>query len=636
MIKHKTTLNGVWAVILCGGYGSRMGSLTKNLPKPLIEVHNEPILWYVIQTLRKYGIKNIILPLGYGGDIIKNYVLNNFNEDGLNIHCIDSGIDSSISTRINIISDVIPEKADFLLVNGDTIFDFNMEAMYKIHKSSGCLLTLASGEIISPWGLILVNDKRVKTFSREEKIRHLTSKDGLEGYVYSGISFINKDALQYINLDECDGFEETLFSSLIKNDKVSRYVIDGDWFAVDTPKDLKNMNQLTGDKNRGLKIKSIKEKLTPTEKILVNRYKYESPYVDDFDKFKQDIIDKKIIPHQVEVQPGPLHKKLCWLDCPYCYGKSAMDSGERLDKDRYVEILKEITVGGCNKVIFAGWATDPLNYKYIDDLVQTSIDGGSIVGFNTRAIKVSDRLIELLNSESVVPKSYMSISVNAGTNRNYNKVNGVKNEDSLLYDKVLKNVEAISSYKSGYNIDISATYLINQHTCSVNEVKKFISDFKNAGCNLLRFSCPQIPRGDDKENNFIPSSEEYRRYIKDLFPIIEEQDETSCRAIVVENDDIFLSPRVVPCYARFIYPTIGFDGWLYHCSQSSGSNFKNMALGNLATQNFWDIFYNYDAENMGKYISDCSVNMETNDCRCDRKEHVVNTTLGDKINFLNR
>ena len=63
---------------------------------------------------------------------------------------------------------------------------------------------------------------------------------------------------------------------------------------------------------------------------LVDKYKFSNQYFDSPEKLKEEIIKKTIIPHQVEFQPGSQSKKICWLSCPYCYGDSAFDNGDRL------------------------------------------------------------------------------------------------------------------------------------------------------------------------------------------------------------------------------------------------------------------------------------------------------------------
>ena len=78
------------------------------------------------------------------------------------------------------------------------------------------------------------------------------------------------------------------------------------------------------------------EKKNSTQKnvTLVDKYKFSNQYFESPEKLKKEIIKKTIIPNQVEFQPGPNSKKICWLSCPYCYGDSAKDNGERLSGER--------------------------------------------------------------------------------------------------------------------------------------------------------------------------------------------------------------------------------------------------------------------------------------------------------------
>jgi MoaA/NifB/PqqE/SkfB family radical SAM enzyme len=375
---------------------------------------------------------------------------------------------------------------------------------------------------------------------------------------------------------------------------------------------------------------SSKEDLSDNDKLTM-RYQYRAPYIEDMALFEKEVLSKTIIPKQVEIQPGPLGKKICWLDCPFCYGKSATDIGERLPIDRYVQVLNDIAAGGCRKIIVAGWATDPLNYKYIDKLVATITKNNMIVGFNTRAIRMSESLLQLLSSPSLAPGSYFSVSVDSGSNKTYNRVHGVDRGSKYLYDRVLSHINELIKRKttSRAPLDVSAAYLINDFSCQTADVVSFIDDFKKAGCNLLRFSFPQMPRGD-KKNNAIPSLERSRKLIHELRPIINDYDEPNSRVILIEPGE-FTHARTLPCVARFVYPTIGFDGWLYHCSQSAGPNFRSMALGNLSERSFWDVYYDYCFNDKKEYFDGCSKEMVKNSCRCDRKEHTVNKEIGTRI-----
>ena len=118
--------------------------------------------------------------------------------------------------------------------------------------------------------------------------------------------------------------------------------------------------------------------------------------------------------------------------------------------------------------------------------------------------------------------------------------------------------------------------------------------------------------------------------------VIDEYKNNECPILFIDADEehnIFNKAQTLPCYARYVYPTVGFDGWLYNCSQSSAPNFRDTALGDLNKKNFWDLFYNYDETKFKDYFAECNLKIKNSSCRCDRKEHVLNLELGKKLNF---
>ena len=86
MIKIKS------AIILCGGKGTRLGNLGKKIPKTLVKIHNKPILWYIVKALKKNSINHFILPLGYKGNQIKQYIKNDKDLNKLNFDLIYTGL----------------------------------------------------------------------------------------------------------------------------------------------------------------------------------------------------------------------------------------------------------------------------------------------------------------------------------------------------------------------------------------------------------------------------------------------------------------------------------------------------------------------------------------------------------------
>jgi glucose-1-phosphate cytidylyltransferase len=241
--------NNIPTVILCGGKGQRMQPFTNTVPKPLLKVHGKPILWYILKTLKKYGFHRIIFPLGYKGNMIQEYVLREFSNSEFDFSFVETGDDSLIKTRIMEISHLLSENQDFFLINSDTIFDFDITSMYGFHKSQDALVTLASVEIASTWGLLIEKNNQLINFSRERKIEYLMTdnESDAKGFIYSGISFINSTTLQLLDNSSPTDFEETLFQKVINLERAGRFRINGAWFAIDTPKDLLAINAFDAD-----------------------------------------------------------------------------------------------------------------------------------------------------------------------------------------------------------------------------------------------------------------------------------------------------------------------------------------------------------------------------------------------------
>ena len=96
-------MNYKTAVILCGGKGTRLGLLGKKIPKSLVKIHEYPIIWYIINALRKNSFNHFILPIGYKGKMIEKYLKKNKNFKKNDIDVIPTGENSSIAKRIFLI-----------------------------------------------------------------------------------------------------------------------------------------------------------------------------------------------------------------------------------------------------------------------------------------------------------------------------------------------------------------------------------------------------------------------------------------------------------------------------------------------------------------------------------------------------
>ena len=363
---------------------------------------------------------------------------------------------------------------------------------------------------------------------------------------------------------------------------------------------------------------------------LVDRVNYQADYLDDYDTFFERIINKTCVPTQLELQPGrEKGRALCWMDCPYCYGGKATNDGVRLPISRYLEILKEISNGphgNIKKVIIAGYATDPLNYEHIDKLLESTILFKNIFGIHTKLLKISEKFINLISGNEINKKSYITVSLDAGYNESYNITHGIKSKAKVL-SKIYNNIEAIMKKKSK-NIDVGGTYLITKANVSENEIKQSIKDVNDLGIQTLRFSFPQTPRGydlDAKEDIIFKERDEAKKMLKNLISNLKS--DTKVSFVDPDEDYQIDKERMLPCYARFVHPAIGFDGYLYHCSESSSPDFHDMSLGNLHKSSFWESYYSYDIDKLHEDFK----KMEKNKCMCDRKLFIVNKKFGNRL-----
>jgi MoaA/NifB/PqqE/SkfB family radical SAM enzyme len=369
------------------------------------------------------------------------------------------------------------------------------------------------------------------------------------------------------------------------------------------------------------------------DEALVKRVNYQAKYIDDIDEYIKKIINKTVTPIQLEIQPGrESGKKLCWMSCPYCYGGSADNTGKRLDIEKYLSVLDETIKGphgNINKIIVAGYATDPLNYEYITTLIKKIINNKQIIGIHTKLLKIPKNLDNLIKEGDLQKGSYLTISLDAGFPESYNKTHGLPGSKNI-FSKIIENIKIMKSLKKN-NLNIGATYLVTSANNSDEEIKESIKICDETGIETLRFSMPQIPRGYalSGEDDIIirKKTEEIDRISK----IVSETKTQNCIVSAVDPDKVFKidKTRYLPCFARFVHPAIGFDGQLYHCSESSSPNFSSMSLGNLEKRGFWELYYDYDLEK----IKEAFIEMEKNACMCDRKLFIVNKNITESKNF---
>ena len=248
------------AVILCGGLGSRLGTLGKKIPKSMVKINNYPIIWFIIKNLIKNSFNHLILPVGYKGSIIEKYVRKTFNNKKIQIDIVDTGTNNQIAKRIFQVKKLI-KSDNFLLMNGDAIFDFNLEKIFKNHEKNSYHMTFLGCENELAYGTVGVINKKVVNFERNITFNSVQTKKSskLTAYVYSGMSIINKNILN-MNFKNFENFERELYPEIIKKFKCDFKEFKGFWHSIDNIKDIDNTKK-TNNHIKFISIKKITKKL---------------------------------------------------------------------------------------------------------------------------------------------------------------------------------------------------------------------------------------------------------------------------------------------------------------------------------------------------------------------------------------
>ena len=142
-------MNSLEVIILCGGKGQRLRPITENIPKPMVEIKERPILSYILDYLSNNGIKNFHIASGYKSEIVHSYLNDNYKN--LKINTVDSG-DADIIQRIKDCGKNID--GDFLVLYGDTISDVDIKELIKSHSKGNMLATMTVWPMRSQFGLV--------------------------------------------------------------------------------------------------------------------------------------------------------------------------------------------------------------------------------------------------------------------------------------------------------------------------------------------------------------------------------------------------------------------------------------------------------------------------------------------------
>ena len=221
------------AFILAGGEGTRLKPYTYSTPKPMLMLGGKPILQYVIENLKRCGVKDVVLTVGYQHEQIITY----FGDGGKFGVKIDYSIEKE---RMNTAGSILPYrgkvKESFAVVMGDHLTNIDISAMLKHHQKSGAIATIALYQSKMPleYGVARVDQGRVVGFVEKPLLEHLYN---------TAIYIFEPGVFDYIKEKE-DFAKDVIPRLLIEKKKVNAYVFDDVWLDIGRVSDYERLDEL--------------------------------------------------------------------------------------------------------------------------------------------------------------------------------------------------------------------------------------------------------------------------------------------------------------------------------------------------------------------------------------------------------
>ncbi len=215
------------AAILAGGFGKRLRPYTEEVPKPLVEVAGKPILEWQIEWLKKHGIEEFVLLIGYRKEKIIEHI-GSGSRLGVRVTYVVEDEPLGTGGAVKNAEHILSKTDVFLVLNGDILT--NLDPMKLVEKlDEGYLGVIATIPLPSPYGVLEIEDSKVKGFIEKPKLK--------DYWINAGVYALKPSALKYF--PEKGDLERTAFPAMARDGVLAAVkYIDIFWKAIDTYKDL--------------------------------------------------------------------------------------------------------------------------------------------------------------------------------------------------------------------------------------------------------------------------------------------------------------------------------------------------------------------------------------------------------------
>lgn len=222
-------------IILAGGQGTRLKSITKNIPKCLVKVNEKEFLSYVLKSLENYNYDKIILALGYGQNQIRKFI--DLNYSHLNVIYSIENKPLLTGGAVRLASEQI-ESDSFLILNADTFHNIDLDLLTNYHYSKNSDVTIA----LKPMNNF--NRYGAVEFDKNNQVIKFREKENMSfGYINTGYIHVKKKVLLDFDIGVPFSFENNFLKEYVDKIKILSFIDDSYFIDIGVPEDYKKANE---------------------------------------------------------------------------------------------------------------------------------------------------------------------------------------------------------------------------------------------------------------------------------------------------------------------------------------------------------------------------------------------------------
>ena len=222
------------AVLMAGGRGERLRPLTLDTPKPLLKVGGRPIIDYNIESLQRYGVKDIYVTVNY----LKEQIIEHFSDSKWNgrVKCVEEPCRLGTLGSLALIESLSQDNV--IVMNSDLLTNIDFEKLWRHHVDSGAVLTMATVPytVSVPFAILRTEGDRVTGLEEKPTFNHFAN---------AGVYIIDRKVLGGIKRGEYLDAPDFVESLIAKGQKVSHFAIEGTWIDIGSPDDFRYANEVT-------------------------------------------------------------------------------------------------------------------------------------------------------------------------------------------------------------------------------------------------------------------------------------------------------------------------------------------------------------------------------------------------------